>query len=256
MTCPDDGADDRPRDPGAGDAAEQALQERVRHDERDEQQEYRLEIDCMMNAVDGHSGPRRRQAFSLDELHQGVGSRRNAAVEVVRLEVRRDDFGYHSLRDAVRDRAFETAADFDAKLPVVLGDDEDDTVVDARSADLPGVCEADGVLLDRLRLSRRQHQHRDLAALAALEIAQLGIQRLYLGSGQRAGEIGDARFERRHRDLGSERKAHQQDGDEAEPAFEHQRDYCLAGAPGLPKSTVGGFEIAFSSSTLKLGLTW
>src|SRR5258708_3743734 len=84
------------------------------------------------------------------------------------------------------------------------------------------------------------------------------FQRLYLGSGKRAGEIGDARFERRHRDLGSERKARQQDagGDEAEPAFEHQRDYCFAGAPGLPKSTVGGFEIAFSSSTLKLGLTW
>ena len=32
--------------------------------------------------------------------------------------------------------------------------------------------------------------------------------------------------------------------------------YCFAGAPALPKSTVGGFEIAFSSSTLKLGLSW
>jgi len=34
------------------------------------------------------------------------------------------------------------------------------------------------------------------------------------------------------------------------------RNYCFAGAPGLPKSTFGGLEMAFSSSTLKLGFTW
>ena len=32
-------------------------------------------------------------------------------------------------------------------------------------------------------------------------------------------------------------------------------DYCAAGA-GLPKSTLGAVEIAFSFSTAKLGLVW
>src|SRR5712671_5861813 len=92
---PDDGADDPSGNSGSDDTAEEAPEDRIGQNQRDEQQDYRLEIDRMMNAVDGHSGPRRRQAFSLDELHERVGSGRNATVEIVRLEVRRDDFGYH-----------------------------------------------------------------------------------------------------------------------------------------------------------------
>src|SRR5258708_6937813 len=184
---PDDGAYDPSGNSGPDDPTEKAPEDCIGHDERDEQQEYRLEIDRAMYAVDDHSRPRRRQVFSLDQFHERAGSGDDAAVEVVRLEVRRDDFGYHALCDGVGYRAFKAAADFDTQLPVGGG-------LFGRRARGPA-------------------------------------------SGGRAGE----------QDAG---------GDEAEPAFEHQRDYCFAGAPGLPKSTVGVFEIAFSSSTLKLGLTW
>ena len=112
----------------------------------------------------------------------------------------------------------------------------------------------------RLGLSGRQHQHRDLAALRALEIAQPGLERLDLRCGERPGQVGDARLERRNGDLSeSGRDARGQDNragrDEAEPALEHGA-YCFAGAAGLLKSTAGGLAMAFSSSTVKFGLTW
>src|SRR6266853_1285413 len=208
---PDDGAYDPSGNSGPDNPTEKAPEDCIGHDERDEQQEYRLEIDRAMYAVDDHSRSRRRQVFSLDQFHERAGSGDDAAVEVVRLEVRRDDFGYHSPRDAVRDRAFETAADFDAKLPVVLRDDENDTVVDARAADLPGFGEADRVLLDSLGLCRRQHQHRDLAAFAALELAQARIEILNLLRREGPGKVGDVRPERRHGDFaGSGRQAREQ----------------------------------------------
>jgi hypothetical protein len=133
---------------------------------------------------------------------------------------------------------------------IVLGDDENDAVVDPRSADLPRLGDADRILLDGLGLGCGQHQHRDLAALGALEVAQPRIEALDLRSRERSGEIGNARLQRRHRDFRRRGQREQQRSagcDRSEPASQH-RSYFL------PKSTVGGFAMAFSSSTTKLGL--
>ena len=111
------------------------------------------------------------------------------------------------------------------QFPVVLGDDEDDAVVDARAADFPGVGDADRVLLDGLRLGRREHQHRDLAAFAALEIAQARIEIPKLGCRERPGKVGDVCLERRHHDLrasGNEPREENAGRDEAEPAPWHE----------------------------------
>ena len=178
-----------------------------------------------MNATDDHSRLRRRQALSLDQLHQRVGAGGDAAVEIAGAEMRSDHVAHHALGDGVGDRPFETAADFDAKFPVVLGDDEDDAVVDARAADFPGVGDADRVLLDGLRLGRREHQHRDLAAFAALEIAQARIEIPKLGCRERPGKVGDVCLERRHHDLrasGNEPREENAGRDEAEPAPWHE----------------------------------
>ena len=55
-------------------------------------------------------------------------------------------------------------------------------------------------LRDVFGLGGRQDQHRDLRALARLERRELFFERGLLRGGQRAGEIGDARFERRQRE--------------------------------------------------------
>ena len=56
-------------------------------------------------------------------------------------------------------------------------------------------------LRDVFGLGRRQDQHRDLRALARLERGELVFERGLLRGGERAGEIGDARFEPRQRNL-------------------------------------------------------
>jgi len=64
------------------------------------------------------------------------------------------------------------------------------------------------------------------------------------------------RLDRRHRDIrrGERRERQQRDGRRADqPALEHG-GYFAAGA-GLLKSTTGGLAMAFSSSTVKFGLT-
>src|SRR5437667_1677207 len=221
---PNNGAYDPSGNSGPHDAAEQALEKRVHQNERDEQHDDRLEIDSAMNAVDDHARPGRKQTFSLDQLHQRAGPGSDAAVEITGAEVRRYHVAHDPLRDCVGDRALEAAPDLDAQLAIVLGDDEDDAVVDARAADFPRVGDADRVLLDGLGRSRRQHQHRDLAAFSALELAKSPLEILLLRSGERAGEIGHARLERRHRDLGAgggEAREENAGREEAEPASAH-----------------------------------
>ena len=54
------------------------------------------------------------------------------------------------LRGDVGQRAFQAVADLDAQLAVVLGDDEQRAVVDLLAADLPGLRDAQRILLDGL----------------------------------------------------------------------------------------------------------
>src|SRR5207247_2003488 len=82
---------------------------RVHQNERDEQHDYRLEIDSAMDAVDDHARPGRKQTFSLDQLHQRAGPGSDAAVEITGAEVRRDHVAHDALRDGVGDRALEAA---------------------------------------------------------------------------------------------------------------------------------------------------
>ena len=79
-------------------------------------------------------------------------------------------------------RALETVADLDAKLAVVLGDEQDRAVVDLLAPDLPGLRDPDRILLDRFRRRGRHDQHRDLAALPRLEILQRLRQRGDVGA--------------------------------------------------------------------------
>ena len=176
------------------------------------------------------------------------------------------------LRGRVGQRAFEAVAHLDAHAPVVLRDQQQHAVIDLPAPELPLLGHADGELLDVLGLRGRHDQHRDLRALALLERGQLLLERRLLLGGQRAGEIGDPRLERRHR-LSPARSAADADstsssaavppGAHARCVFHRaavarlgRRRGALAPAPQpVPKSTVGGVAIAASFSTVKFGFT-
>src|SRR5205823_215348 len=105
-------------------------------------------------------------------------------------------------------------------------------------------------------------QQRDLRPLALLECPQLLLELGLFGGRQRASEVGDARFELGNRDDVSGRhrrgKSHRETQREAAkgvPACAHGSG-ALQRAGAALKSTDGGFEIAASFSTVKLGFTW
>src|SRR5262249_42114463 len=138
--------------------------------QRDEQPEDRMEIDALKIDLAGLG--RSRQRLALYQLHQRVAARRDAAVEIAPLEPRREDVAPRALRHRIRNGALEAAPHLDAQLTVVLRDDEDHAVVDARSPDLPRLGEADRELLYGLRLGGWKDQDRDLAAFRLLKVAQ------------------------------------------------------------------------------------
>ena len=117
--------------------------------------------------------------------------------ELTLLEVRRDRFADDPARRHVGQHALEAVADFDAHALVVLGDEEDRAVVLALLTDLPGLGDAQRVLLDRLRLGGRHDQDDELVGRARLPVGELRLERLSLRRRQRAGLVGDPAGQRR-----------------------------------------------------------
>jgi hypothetical protein len=93
-------------------------------------------------------------------------------VEIAFLETGADDFGNDTLGHRIRHRAFQAAADLDAQLAVVLRDQDEDAVVDALAAKLPGLGDADRIGFDGFRLRGGDQQDGNLAAAAFLEQAR------------------------------------------------------------------------------------
>ena len=198
-----------------------------------------------------------RQFLAVDDRDHPVDAGGNAAGEIAALEFWRDHLVDDAFGGGVGQRAFQAIADLDAQMAVVLGDDEQCAVVDLLAADLPGFRHPKRERLDRLAVGRRHDQHRDLAALAGLEILQRLRQRGDIAARQRPGLVDHAPGERRHRDQS------QRGGDPAEPQRKNEKPCSFhRGMPlaayfagvGL-KSTLGALEISFSFSTEKFGFS-
>ena len=218
------------------------------------------------------------QRLAFDHAQHAVHARRDASVVVAGAQLRDDHFVDDPVGRRVGQRTLESAADLDAQLAVVARDDEDRPVIDALAPEPPRVGDPDRVLLDGFGLGRRHDQHRDLAALGLLERPQLRLERGRLVGLQRSGQVGDRRTERRDRDqplLRAGRWAQPAARPRLQPlprcdaamyreirASGHPRRVSrgaavaqfVAGA-GFAKSTVGGFAIAASFSTVKFGFT-
>src|SRR5690606_33767670 len=156
---------EEPHDAAGGDRAERAAedgaQDAAHHHGRDEQ--YREVLEAARRRA---LAPRRRgKRLALRDADHGAHAGAHAAEEVALPEAGHDDVAHDSLGDRVVERPLEAVAHHDAKRPVVLGDGEERPVVHALAAELPLLCDAKRVLLDRLLARRGHHDHRDLAAL-------------------------------------------------------------------------------------------
>ena len=100
--------------------------------------------------------------------------------EIAFAEPRRDRLVDDAVADEVGERALEAVTDLDAQRAVLHRDEQQCAVVRLLAAELPGVDDADRVLLDLLGLRRRHDQHRDLRALPRLECSELRLERLAL----------------------------------------------------------------------------
>ena len=106
-----------------------------------------------------------------------VDAARNAAVEIARLEARRDGVGDDDLGGRVGQRSLEPIADLDAH-PVFVGRDEKQhAVVLLRFAEPPGAEKLVGVGLDLLAVERGDGRHDELDARLVLEVLQLPFER-------------------------------------------------------------------------------
>ncbi len=208
---------------------------------------------------------RRRQRLALDRLQDGIHAVVDASREIARAEPRRDALGDDPLRERVGEDALHAAPRLDAHAALLLRDDEEDAVVDARAAELPLVGDARGEFLDGLRADGRHEEHGHLRALRLLERLELRLDRLAFGARERAREVDDAARELRDGDrvrhVRGERREREEEGrgrprQEAAGGAGHFAGAGWAGAAGLgEKSTLGGSAICFSFSTVKFAFS-
>src|SRR5207245_681274 len=156
---PDDARADRRAEQPAEDRTQDTADYRY-DDEQDHQQ--RIEAERLPSPFHLLRRGCWRRAFAADDRDDPVDARADSLREFALAERRRDGLGDDAPRRHVRQNALEPIADLDPHLPVVFRDEEQGTVVLTLAADLPLFGDADRVRFDRLRLSRRHHQHDEL----------------------------------------------------------------------------------------------
>ena len=226
---------------------------------------------------------RRRQLLTIDHPNHPVDACGDASGEIAGLKFWCDVFVDNALCSGVGEAALQAVSDFDTQMTVVLGNDKQRAVVDLLAPDLPGFRNADRILLDGFRRSRRHDQHRDLAAFPCFQVFKGLGQRSDVAARERAGLIDYPPRERRHRDIGcalnrpahhqrknagscsvhrgqsssdSEVRKHSRQSLMRTSESEHGLPNYFAGAAGVGlKSTFGAVEISFSFSTVKFGFS-
>ena len=112
---------------------------------------------------------------------------------------RHDGLVDDAIRDEVRQRSLEPAADFNAHASVIDGDEQQGAIVDALTTELPSIDDTDRVLLDFFGRDGRHGQHGDLNALASLERRKDRLKLGLLLCREHTSLIGHPRCELRYR---------------------------------------------------------
>src|SRR5690349_21751670 len=114
-------------------------------------------------------GKRWRQWFAIDQFRQCVDSIVNAAIEITFAELWLDVLPDDTCGGGIRNRTFESVADFNAHVMVVLGNNQNRAVIGAHAPEFPFLADADAILRDILGIGRRNNQYAELRSLALLK---------------------------------------------------------------------------------------
>ncbi len=154
-----------------------------------------------------------------EHQHDVANSVLDTAGKIAGTETRQDRILDDDLGQGVGEDRLKPAADLDADLVIVGGDNEKDAVVQLLGADAPMATELIAELLDAVALQRRQRDHYELIGALVLEQLEIGDQ-LFLGVGAeqlrviddaagelRKGRLGGGRPEPKHQDQGRHHNA-------------------------------------------------
>jgi hypothetical protein len=120
-----------------------------------------------------------------------------AASNVTSLEAWHDLLANDAGRTQIGQCPLEAVTDLDPELPLLERDQQEDAVVRAFAAELPGGRDAMGVLLKRLSLERRKNQYCHLITGFLFVCFQLSAELLGVLNGNDSGTIHDAPGQRR-----------------------------------------------------------
>src|SRR5690554_4428403 len=143
--------------------------EERRHEEGHERQRKENGPDIPFFIVGRSPFRRRRKALAFNQPDQAIHACHDAARIIVLLEARRDLLTNDAAREQIRHRALQTVTDFDAKPAIILGHQQQYTVIDARAAELPRVKDATCIGLNRVLAGRGNDEHGELSALGGIQ---------------------------------------------------------------------------------------
>ena len=185
---------------GTNKASEQGLQYFAEHDEPYENRKYIVQNRARPCGTAGAVPYLRwRQRLSRYHSHHSLNTRINASGKIAPLEFRDNYFIDDTFGHGVRQRAFQAITYFYAHCPVLLRNYQQGAIINTLSTKLPGVNDANRILFNGFRLSRRNDQHCNLNAFLHLKRRQFLFQLCGLTRGKRSRKIGNPGLEWRNR---------------------------------------------------------
>ena len=186
-----------------------------------------------------------RTAGGLEFAPGGADDRGNSGgkplVKLARLEARRYDLINDATGKEIGQHPFQPPAHLDADLAVALADQEQDPVVLALLADLPGLHRADAEIFQRVAFQGGDGQHRDLGGVGLLKGQERLFQPLTLSRRDHPGQIGDISLVLRNLQrlgwCGSNNKK-KAEAEKTEEPLRHASPMC-----GMPPKVRHGLEL-------------
>jgi hypothetical protein len=107
----------------------------------------------------------------LDHFLNGVNTGDYSARVILSPETRHDVIPNDAIRNGIGQNTFQTVANFEPKLTVFDGDQQDDAVIETFLADLPVFRDANAETFDVLAIERGNRQNCDLMPVSCSNCA-------------------------------------------------------------------------------------
>ena len=124
---------------------------------------------------------------------------RDAGAELSLLEQRPDGLVDDPFGGGIGQRPFQSLAHFNTQPMIVLSHQQQHAIIGLGTAELPGIHDANRVLLNLFGLRGSHDQHRYLRTFAGFKGCQILLEVGLLPRREGAGQISDSRFKLRYR---------------------------------------------------------